>query len=372
MAIPDVLAARTTPADPALVRPVAGHDGWVQCVACAHRCRVAPGREGVCKVRFNAGGQLRVPRGYVAGLAADPIEKKPFFHFDPGGIALSFGMLGCDLHCSYCQNWDTSQVGRDPDAGAHFRDLPPERVVAEALAAGAGSVVSTYNEPLITTEWALEIFRLARAAGLATAYVSNGHATPEVLDLLGPSIDAFKVDLKGFDDAEYRRLGGHLDAVTDTIRELVRREIWCEVVTLLVPGRNDSEPELDRLTGFLASVSPDLPWHCTAFHPDYLMADRRATGTSDLVRALSIGRRNGLRHVYAGNRPGAVRGGEDTTCPACRSVLVERFGFRMIECRIGPDGSCPDCGTAIPGRWQRRTRGAQAPPARRITSKTFA
>jgi pyruvate formate lyase activating enzyme len=350
------LRSRTAPSGPFLARPVEGRPGWVRCLACGHRCPIAPGREGVCHVRWNDGGTLRVPRGYVSGLACDPIEKKPFFHVDPGGLALSFGMLGCDLHCSYCQNWDISQLGRDPRASTSFREIEPDAIVAAALRFGAGSVVSTYNEPLITAEWAVEIFRLARAKGLATGFVSNGNATPEVLDFLEPQIDFIKVDLKGFDEALYRRLGGELGNVLESIREIVRRGIWCEVVTLVVPGLNDSDDELRRLAGFLAELSPDLPWHCTAFHPDYRMEDRRRTSGADLQRAVAAGRQAGLRHVYSGNLPGAIGDGENTICPGCGDCLVRRCGFEVEELRIGEDGSCPRCGVVVPGRWRRRTR----------------
>ena len=317
---------------------------------------MAPGREGVCKVRFNRDGELRVPRGYVAALACDPIEKKPFFHADPGGLAVSFGMLGCDYHCAYCQNWETSQAIRDPDASGWFRDVTPERIVGAAEERGAGTIVSTYNEPLITSEWAVEVFRLAKSRGLACAYVSNGNGTEEVLDYVTPHLDFYKVDLKGFDEAEYRRLGGDIANVKATIEGLVRRGIWCEVVTLLVPGMNDGDDEISRLTGWLAGVSPDVPWHVTAFHSDYKMDGNRSTTASDLLRAAEIGERAGLRYVYPGNLPGRVGDREHTKCPSCRRVVVERFGFRVLHCELGADGKCPSCGTVIPGRWARRSR----------------
>jgi pyruvate formate lyase activating enzyme len=206
---------------------------------------------------------------------------------------------------------------------------------------------------LITSEWAVEIFRLARARGLGTGYVSNGAATPEVLDFLAPWLDHFKVDLKGFDEAAYRTLGGSLPAVLETIESLVHRGIWCEVVTLLVPGLNDSDDELRRLTEWLASVSPDIPWHCTAFHDDYRMTGSPATEARDLVRAWEIGKRSGLRYVYLGNRPGELAGKEDTLCPGCGASLVRRSHFRLLDCRIRASGSCPDCGAIVPGRWAR-------------------
>jgi len=367
-ALAEILAPRTGTADPALVRCIEGKPGWIQCFACGHRCRIAPGREGICKVRYNEGGLLKVPRGYVAALACDPIEKKPFFHADPGGLAVSFGMLGCDFHCAYCQNWEISQVIRDPDAEGSLRDISPEQIVESARKLGAGTVVSTYNEPLITSEWSMEVFRAARSAGLKTAYVSNGNGTPEVLDYLEPVIDFFKVDLKGFTDSGYRKLGGELKNVIWTISDLVRRGIWCEVVTLIVPGMNDSEEELTELAGWLAEVSPDIPWHCTAFHQDYRMKEHRGTTAGELIRASEIGKRAGLRYVYPGNLPGQVGERENTFCPECGSTVVERSGFRVKVCRLEDDGKCPDCGTVIPGRWGRVSRqtGSGIPFALRL------
>lgn len=330
-------------------------DGRVRCVACGHRCLLAAGRRGICKVRFNQGGELHVPYGYVASVACDPIEKKPFFHLHPGGVALTFGMLGCDFHCAYCQNWVTSQALRDPIAGTRIEAASPAQLVAAARRAGACALVSSYNEPLITAEWAVAVFAEARAAGLRCAFVSNGNATPEALDLLAPFLDAFKIDLKAFSDASYRSLGGTLEHVIDTIREIHRRGVWLEVVTLLVPGFNDSEAELRALTRFLVSVSPEIPWHVTAFHPDYRMTDPRRTEVGDLIRAAEIGAGAGLQFVYAGNLPGRVGRWEDTRCPGCSETLVSRRGYQVDGCRVTPAGQCPRCQRRIPGWWGRDT-----------------
>ncbi len=331
-----------------LYEPLGG--GALRCVACGHRCRLADGRIGICKVRFNRGGTLYVPRGYVAALQCDPVEKKPFFHASPGALALSFGMLGCDYHCGYCQNWLTSQALRDPSAGVAPRSCTPEQLVRLALDQNAEIVASTYNEPLITSEWAVEIFRLAKAAGLTTAYISNGNATPQVLEYLRPWVDLYKVDLKGFNDTHYRKLGGVLTTVTDTIRRLVQMDYWVEVVTLVVPGLNDTAVELNDIARFLASVSVDIPWHLTAFHPDYRMTDRTRTTAQTLVRAAADGRAAGLRYVYAGNIPGGVAGYENTYCPGCRAAVIERVGYRIRTVQI-ERGRCSRCGTEIAGRW---------------------
>jgi len=302
-------------------------------------------------VRFNRGGKLYVPWGYVAGAQCDPIEKKPFFHVRPGALAFSFGMLGCDLHCSYCQNWVTSQAIRDPHAVAPPEQATPQELVSAAVRMGAEAVVSTYNEPLITTEWAVAIFKEAKAAGLLTGFVSNGNATPEVLEYLRPWLDLYKVDLKSFEDRHYRQLGGRLDPILDSIRRIHQMGFWLEIVTLVVPGFNDSSDELRRMAEFIASVSPDIPWHLTAFHKDYKMLEPDNTPPSTLVRATEIGRRAGLRYVYAGNLPGMVRHLENTCCASCGKLLIERYGYRIRNYRLTPEGRCPDCAALLPGRW---------------------
>ena len=315
---------------------------------------------GVCKVRFNDGGRLRVPWGYVAGVQCDPVEKKPFFHAYPGALAYSFGMLGCDLHCSYCQNWVTSQALRDPDAAAPPRDTTPASLVQDALRQRAQIVVSTYNEPLITVEWAVEVFRLAREQQLVTGFVSNGNGTERVLEYLRPYIDLYKVDLKSFDDRHYRELGGRLQPILDTISWLHRAGVWVEIVTLLIPGFNDSDAELRGLTGFLASVSPDIPWHVTAFHQDYRMLDALNTTPAMLRRAADIGRQAGLRFVYAGNIPGRVGELEHTACHVCGERLISRYGYLIQDYRLTADGACPACANRVPGRWSASFEGQMA------------
>jgi pyruvate formate lyase activating enzyme len=329
----------------------------VRCYACGHCCPIPEGQPGVCKVRFNRGGTLYVPWGYVAGAQCDPIEKKPFFHAHPGALAYSFGMLGCDLHCSYCQNWVTSQALRDPDAVSPPLAADPELLVKDALAQGAKVVVSTYNEPLITSEWAVAVFRQARQAGLLTAFVSNGNGTPQALEYLHPWIDLYKVDLKSFDDHHYRQLGGRLQPILDTIRSLHRMGVWLEIVTLLIPGFNDSDDELRKLTAFLAGVSPDIPWHVTAFHQDYKMTSPADTRAKDLLRAAALGREAGLRYIYAGNLPGRVEGLEDTHCHRCGEMLIQRCGYLIEKYRLTAQGDCPACHTPVPGRWSKNFDG---------------
>ena len=360
-ALADLLASETRHGDLYDVLP----DGRLRCHACGHCCPLPEGATGVCKVRFNQGGRLMVPWGYVGGVQCDPIEKKPFFHAYPGALAYSFGMLGCDLHCSYCQNWVTSQALRDPAAIAPPLGASPESLVRDALRHGARIVVSTYNEPLITSEWGVAVFKEAKAAGLATGYVSNGNGTPEVLEYLRPWVDLYKVDLKSFDDRRYRELGGRLEPILDTIRRLHAMAFWVEIVTLLIPGFNDSPDELERLTAFIAGVSPDIPWHVTAFHGDYRMTEPAGTTAEMLLAAAATGRAAGLRHVYAGNLPGRVGDLENTRCAECRELLVARHGYLVRDYRIASDGRCPRCATPVPGRWDDGF-------ARQITSRPFA
>ncbi len=323
----------------------------VRCYACGHRCLIRPGRRGICKVRYNEAGTLLVPAGYVAALQSDPIEKKPFFHVRPGSDCLTFGMLGCDYHCGYCQNWLTSQALRDPSAGIEPTRIRAEDIVELGLRRGARSVGSSYNEPLITAEWAMDVFRVARPAGLATCFISNGNATPEVLDYIRPLTDCYKIDFKAMQDAAYRKLGGVLQHVLDAMKMVHERGFWLEVVTLVVPGFNDRVEDITRMADTIAGISPQIPWHITAFHQDYRMTDNRNTTTADLIRACEIGAEAGLRFIYAGNLPGRVGKWEHTWCPGCGELLIERFGYQILRQRIGADGRCPSCAATIPGVW---------------------
>src|SRR5260221_796132 len=517
----------------------------IRCYACGHRCLLKDGARGICKVRYNEGGTLRVPSGYVGALQMDPIEKKPFNHVTPGAQVLSFGMMGCDFHCGYCftpdtqivtnqgvveigrlfeqgeritrpdgaevsfpealhavagsgqlrsvskvfkhpysgpltvikpyylpalrctpehrvyatddptqppqkiqaqhltekhflviprqygfpemeqvveaggvlsanashsfemsrtvseanyatietddfylirlrsletepysgsvynleveekhnylanfmlvsncQNWEISQHGRDADAGRDPLIISPQELVATAKSRGATALASTYNEPLITSEWAVSVCKVARQAGLQTTYISNGNGTPEVLAYLRPYLDAYKIDLKTMQDKRYRQLGGVLQNVLDMIKMVKQTGLWTEVVTLIVPGFNDSNEELWDAARYIASVSPDIPWHVTAFHPDYRMTDPPSTTVDTLIRAAEIGSEAGLRYVYAGNIPGRVGEWEHTYCPNCHEVVVRRHGFQVLENRLAAThGLCPKCNTPVPGVW---------------------
>lgn len=346
----DILDSLTRPA--ALLEQAEG--GSVRCLACAHRCLIKPGHRGICQVRFNRDGLLMVPRGYVAGAQVDPIEKKPFNHFLPGSLALTFGMLGCNFHCGFCQNWLSSQALRDDRATGSIdsiQKVDPEQLVNFALRSGAEIIASSYNEPLITTEWAIEIFTLAVKAGLKCVYVSNGHATPQTLEALKPCLSGYKIDLKSMQEKNYREMGGKLQDVLDTIRKAHDMGFWVEVVTLVIPGYNDSNEELWEAARYISSVSPDIPWHVTAFHPDYRMQDTPPTPVDTLVRAAEIGQESGLRYVYAGNLPGRVKSLEDTYCPGCNTRLIARLGYTIGEYKVTAQGTCPKCGVVQPGVW---------------------
>ncbi|MCJ7717277.1 MAG: AmmeMemoRadiSam system radical SAM enzyme [Anaerolineales bacterium] len=329
-------------------------DKTVRCQACAHTCLIREGQRGICNIRFNRGGELQVPWGYVTSLQVDPIEKKPFYHFLAGSDALTFGMLGCNLHCDYCQNWLTSQAlrekGTDRLAGI-IRELSSDEIIRHGMQSGAEVVASSYNEPLITSEWAREIFIKAGQAGLKQVYISNGFATKTVLDYLKPVLQGFKVDLKTMQEDHYRDLGGRLKPVLDSIQYAHQQGLWVEIVTLIVPGFNDSSSELAEIAGFIKSVSKNIPWHVTAFRPDYKMTDKPRTSAAQLLKAVEIGKKQGLNYIYAGNMPGGVGEFEDTFCHNCQSSLIKRQGYLIKEYRITSEGTCPDCETSIPGVW---------------------
>jgi pyruvate formate lyase activating enzyme len=345
----DTLDTFTRPAS--LVQP---EGDALRCMACAHRCLIKPGKRGLCQVRFNQKGILMAPYGYIAGAQIDPIEKKPFTHFLPGSEALTFGMQGCDFHCDFCQNWLSSQVLRDDQATSSvgsIRRITPQQLVNAAVESGAKVIASSYNEPLITTEWAIDIFKLAVEAGIKCVFVSNGNATPEALYALQPYLSGYKIDLKSMQQKNYRELGGKLQNVLDTIKLAHELGFWVEIVTLVIPDYNDSNEELWEAARFISSISNDIPWHVTAFHPDYHMLDRHPTSVESLIRAAEIGQEAGLHYVYAGNLPGQVRSLEDTYCPECNTRLIQRRGYVLREYKITAQGTCPHCGAKLAGVW---------------------
>nr|WP_051463170.1 AmmeMemoRadiSam system radical SAM enzyme [Deferrisoma camini] len=320
----------------------------VRCRLCHHRCRIAPARRGLCGVRENRDGSLvTLVYGRLVARNADPIEKKPLFHVAPGSMSYSIATAGCNFRCGHCQNYQISQavteLGMLPG-----RFVPARAVVEDAVAAGCRSVAYTYTEPTVFFEYARDCMTLAHEAGLLNVFVTNGYMSPECLDALEGLLDAANVDLKAMTDGFYRSVcGARLQPVLDTIAELVRRGVWVEVTTLLIPGRNDSDDELREAARFLRGLSPDIPWHVTGFFPTYRLTDAPPTPAATLIRAWEIGLEEGLRFVYTGNRPG--HGGEDTVCPSCGAVVLGRLGYAVTARNLDPEGRCRRCGAAVPG-----------------------
>jgi pyruvate formate lyase activating enzyme len=325
-------------------------DGSVVCRLCAHRCRIRPGLGGICGVRENRDGTLvTLVHDRVVSAEVDPIEKKPLFHFLPGSLAYSIATAGCNFHCLFCQNWQVSQwprLGRESIPG---EVRTPEGIVAEARAWGCRSIAYTYTEPTIFFELALATSRLAARAGLRNLFVTNGYMTREALELIAPVLHAANVDLKSFADRYYRKVcGATLAPVLETIRSMRELGIWVEVTTLVVPGQNDGEEELRALAGWLAALDREIPWHVSAFFPAWKMSHLPPTPGAALHRAVLLGRRAGLRYVYMGNVPGDPW--EDTACPECGRLLLDRRGFRIVDNAL-VDGRCPVCGAPVPGVW---------------------
>jgi len=333
-------------------------DERVQCNLCAHRCKINPGKRGICGVRENQGGTLvTLVYGKSISAAVDPIEKKPLYHYLPGTGAFSIATVGCNFRCAFCQNADISQAPKESrDLGRWARDLPPERVVHLAEAYQCASIAYTYTEPTIFFEYAYDTAVLAHEKGLLNVFVTNGYQTPETIETMVGVIDAANVDLKSFSDDFYKRVcGGRLQPVLDAIQLMHEKGIWVEVTTLVVPGLNDSSEELAQIAQFLADISPDLPWHVSRFHPNYQMTDRSATPVATLHRAVEIGHEAGLRYVYVGNVWGDEH--EHTYCPECHAILIRRLGYQIRSVLEGD--RCPRCGAQIPlvldGRMAKRS-----------------
>ena len=320
-------------------------DGVAHCGLCGHGCAVAPGERGLCRVRENRDGRLySLVYGLVAAEAADPVEKKPLHHFRPGSRTWSIATMGCNFRCRHCQNHSLSQLGswRAPAGVART----PDQVVAMALAAGCDSISCTYSEPTIFFEFTEDVGRAAKAAGLANILVSNGFMSAAAKSA-AEWLDAANIDIKAFTEEFYRDVcGARLAPVLDTVRRLFDLGVWLEVTTLLIPGHNDDEAELANLARFLVGISPDIPWHLSAFHPAYRLTDAPPTPPETLLRAREIGRAAGLRHIYIGNM--LLPGAGDTICPKCGKVVLMRQRFRAAG---GKGGACPACGTKIAGRW---------------------
>jgi len=321
-------------------------DGKVQCGLCNHRCRIAPGGRGICAVRENRDGTLySLVYGKIIARNIDPIEKKPLFHFHPGSTSYSIATVGCNFRCLHCQNSEISQYPREYP-GIPGDEITPEQVVKEAEKAGCHSISYTYTEPTIFFEFAYDCARMAREKGIKNVFVSNGYTTPEAIRLIAPYLDGNNIDLKG-DDAFYKKIcGARQQPVLDTIKLMKELGVWVEVTTLLIPSYNDSEEFLKEVAGFIKSVDDAMPWHVTQFYPTYKLLDQPRTPVKTLRRAREIGLKAGLKYVYEGNIPG--EGGENTYCPSCGELLIERFGFSLGAIKM-KNAHCVKCGTGIAG-----------------------
>lgn len=320
----------------------------VRCHLCAHRCLIVDGEQGLCRVRANRGGTLvTLVYGRTISQHVDPVEKKPLFHFYPGSTAYSIATPGCNFRCRWCQNWEISQMPREQHLIAGQPASPPQ-IVDAARRAGCRSIAYTYTEPTIFFEYAFDTARLARAAGLANVFVTGGYMTAEALEAVQPYLDAANVDLKAFRDETYRRyVGARLQPVLDSLKRLKAASIWLEVTTLVIPGINDDRGELQAVAQFIGQeLGPDTPWHISRFFPAYKMADRLPTPVETLWQAYEIGVAEGLRFVYPGNVPAAGR--QDTYCPACGRLLIQRRGF-SVRANLVQDHHCPYCGASIAG-----------------------
>ncbi len=320
--------------------------GRIVCLLCRHYCKLKEGQTGICGVNKNEKGKLQnLVYGHPVALNVDPIEKKPIYHLLPGSKAFSFGTVGCNFKCPFCQNWQISQETQIDES----IEVSPEKMVDLAIKHRCRSIAYTYNEPTVFYPYARDIGTLAKERGLKNVFVSNGFETPEVIEDMAGWLDAANIDLKSWDDAYYKKiLKGGLEAVKETLRLMVKAGIWVEVTTLLIEGENDSDEDLTAMAAFISEeLGPFVPWHLSAFHPDYKMRDHRWTGIKTLERAAAIAKNAGLQYVYMGNVP--VHG--DTHCPDCGELLIDRTGYSVTINNL-EDGRCPKCGRIIEGVWK--------------------
>ncbi len=324
-------------------------DSAVYCHLCAHECKIADHKFGLCGVRENVGGLLYTHAyGHLVAEHVDPIEKKPLYHFLPGSSSFSIATVGCNFRCGFCQNWEISQAPSKREQGVSLseEEFTPQDLVDEALGNDCQSIAYTYTEPTIFFEYAYDIAKLAKARGLRNVFVTNGYMTKACLKGIASYLDAANVDLKFFKESSYRKhCSASLSPVLDSIKLMKDLGIWVEVTTLIIPGINDSEEELGGIAKFIFSVDKDIPWHVSRFHPDYKFTGYPTTPEETLKKAQSLGEGIGLKFVYAGNVYGW---GNDTLCPLCKKVLIKRDAFKIMEYNIQAS-KCVYCQTAIPG-----------------------
>ncbi len=327
------------------------NDKKVRCTLCSHKCKIGPGKRGICQVRENQDGVLSsLVYGKLVSQNVDPIEKKPLFHFLPGSRSYSISTVGCNFQCLHCQNWQISQYPRMNQGAIIGQDATPHQVVQDAILSGSKSISYTYVEPTIFYEFAYDTGVIARSKGIKNIFVSNGYMTQETCRHSVDFLDAINIDLKAFSDKFYKEVcKAKLQPVLDSIRLMHELGVWVEVTTLIIPGWNDTEAELREIARFIKGVSSAIPWHVTAFHPTYKMLDRPPTPVEILRKARQIGLEEGLKYVYEGNVPG--EGGENTYCPKCGELVIARFGFSITDNKL-VDGKCPKCNEPIDGVWK--------------------
>jgi pyruvate formate lyase activating enzyme len=320
----------------------------VRCNLCHHRCIIKEGGYGICGVRQNIGGTLfTLVYDKIVAAHVDPIEKKPLFQFYPGSMAYSIATVGCNFTCKHCQNADISQFAREEKGRIIGDTTSPEDIVKDAERSGCSSIAYTYTEPTIFFELAFDTSALAHTKGIKNVFVSNGYMTPEALTEISPYLDAINIDLKGFTDKFYKDIcGGRLEPVLNIIRLAKELNIWVEVTTLIIPTLNDTEKELKQIAEFIRGVDPDIPWHISQFYPTYQLTNLPRTPVETLHLARDTGLQAGLHYVYEGNVPG--RGNENTYCPSCGELLIERWGYSIIK-NIIEDGRCPSCKRSVAG-----------------------
>lgn len=323
-------------------------DNKIRCFLCSHRCNISDGGYGICGVRKNEEGVLHtMVYGQTIAANVDPIEKKPLYHFLPGTAAYSIATVGCNFRCGFCQNWQISQVSK-PDAISAGHSLNPEEVVREAKRYRCRSISYTYTEPTIFFEYAFDTAKIAKEEGLYNSFVTNGFMTKEALDTISPYLDAANVDLKAFKDSFYKKnCKARLQPVLDSIKYMKELGIWVEVTTLVIPGENDSEDELNDIAEFLANTGKGIPWHISRFHPNYQFTNYAYTPLDTLRKAKGIGEKHGLRYVYLGN----VGEGGNTYCYGCNALLIKR-GYLQSEKNAIKNGKCPSCAQEIDGIWR--------------------
>ena len=327
-------------------------DAKVQCNLCAHRCVIKPGRRGLCNVRENQGGVLNtLVYGRVIASHIDPIEKKPLFHFLPGSRSYSIATVGCNLRCRFCQNADIAQLPTERPGIILGDHCTPEEIIDAAESEGCQSISYTYTEPTVFFEFAHDTAKIAHTRGIRNVFVTNGYMTAEALNTIQPYLDGANVDLKAFTQSYYKDLcGAKLKPVQEALKLMVSMGIFVEVTTLIIPGLNDGEHELESLARFIKDdLGPATPWHISRFHPTYKLTERSSTPIKTLEMARDIGLKTGLKYVYTGNVPGDA--GENTFCCSCGQIVIERWGFQVKKLRM-ENGRCTQCGEVIDGVWK--------------------